>query len=364
MRGDRTPGRSAAETARAVARAAAPGMAVIVGSLAPVLILSWMFPQGGSEPFAFSTMLPLLVVSAVALVMLPREMVRLRAGVAVYAIATLAVFLIPSPIGSNMARLGTFAALPLTALVWWDRRPRALALVFLPLLYIGWSPAVRDGIAGDVDNTASNSYYAPLLHFLTRQASVPGTAPFRTEIPFTQFHWEAYEVATRFSLARGWERQLDIRYNRLFYDGRLTAARYRNWLHADAVRFVAISDATPDYSAKAEVRLIDSGLPYLHLVFRSRDWRVYQVANATPIVQRPAVLQRLGSDSLTMRVRRPMTFKVRLHFTPYWKLSEGSGCVAPDGEWTQITARRAGELKLVPSFSLGRIGETTPRCTS
>jgi hypothetical protein len=363
-RRDRVPGRTTLELARPAIRAAAPGAAVILASLVPVLLLSWMFPQGGTEPFAFSTMLPLLVISAIALLLLPREFVRLRAGVAVYAVATLVVFLIPSPIGSNIARLGTFAVLPLVALVWWGRRPRALALVFLPLLYVAVSPAVRDSIAGDVDQTASTSYYSPLLHFLQRQSAAPGAAPFRTEIPFTQFHWEAYEVATRFSLARGWERQLDIRYNRLFYKGELTPARYRRWLHDDAVRFVAISDATPDYSARAETRLIDSGLPYLHLVFRSRHWRVYRVADATPIVQAPAVLQHLGSDSLTMRVPRPATYEVRVHFTPYWKLARGSGCVAPDGRWTKITATAAGEVKLVPSFSLGRIGQTTPRCTS
>jgi hypothetical protein len=248
--------------------------------------------------------------------------------------------------------------------VWWGRRPRALALVFLPLLYVAWSPAVRDGIAADIDNSASTGYYQPLLHFLRREAATPGTAPFRIEIPFTQFHWESYEVATGFSLARGWERQLDIRYNRLFYAGALTPARYRRWLHTNAVRFVAISDARPDYSAEAEVRLIDSGLPYLHLVFRSRHWRIYRVAHATPIAQPPAVLQRLDSDSVTMRVPRAGSFEVRVHFAPYWKLAEGAGCVAPDGEWTQITARRAGEVKLVPSFSLSRIGSTTPRCTS
>ena len=242
-RRDRVPGHTPLERARPAIRAATPGAAVIVASLAPVLVLSWMFPQGGTEPFAFSTMLPLLVISAVALVMLPRDLARLRAGIAVYAVATLVVFLIPSPIGSNIARLGTFAALPLVALVWWGRRPRALALVFLPLLYVAVSPAVRDSVAGDVDYTASTSYYAPLLHFLHGQAVAPGTAPFRTEIPFTQFHWEAYEVATRFSLARGWERQLDIRYNRLFYDGRLTvvpvpavAARRRGPVRGDLRR--------------------------------------------------------------------------------------------------------------------------------
>ena len=336
---------------------------MVVGSLLPVLIIAWIFPQGGTEPFAFTTMLPLLVASAVALVLLPRDMVRLRAGVAVYALATLAVYLIPTPIGSNIARMGTFAALPLTALVWWGRRPRALALVFLPLLYMAWSPAFRDGIAADLDHTTSTAYYAPLLGFLHREASAPGAVPFRTEIPFTQFHWESYVVASRFSLARGWERQLDIHDNPIFYGGSLTPATYDRWLHDNAVRFVAISDADPDYSARAEVKLINRGLPYLHLVFRSRHWRVYQVHAATPIVQGPATLQSLGPGSLTLRASRPGTVVVHLRFTPYWALARGSGCVAPDGNATRLTVRRAGEVQLVTRFSLDRIGANSPRCS-
>ena len=354
---------AARRDARRVLGAVWPGLTVVVGSLLPVLIIAWMFPQGGTEPFAFTTMLPLLIASAAALVLLPRGAVRLRAGVAVYAVATLAVFLIPTPIGSNIARMGTFAALPLTALVWWGRRPRALALVFLPLLYLGWSPALRDGLAGDIDNTTSTAFYAPLVRFLHRQASVPGAVPFRTEIPFTQFHWEAYAVASRFSLARGWERQLDIHDNHIFYGGRLTAGSYDRWLHANAVRFVAISDANPDYSARAEVKLIDHGLAYLRLVFRSRHWRVYQLHDATPIVQGPATLQTLGPDSLTLHASRPGNVIVHLRFTSYWALAQGSGCVAPDGDMTRLTLRRGGEVRLVSRFSLGRVGTNAPRCT-
>ena len=351
------------ERARSTAIAALPGVAVIIAALAPVLLISWIFPQGGSEPFAFTTMLPLVGISVIALILMPRELVRLRAGVAVYAVATLALYLIPTPIGSNIARMGTFAALPLATLVCWGRRPRLLALVFVPLLYVGWSPSVRDGIAGNVDNTASTGFYRPLLGFLDRQAAVPGAAPFRIEIPFTSFHWEAYEIASRFSIARGWERQLDIRDNHIFYGGKLTARTYDRWLHDNAVRYVAISSADPDYSARAEVKLINSGLPYLHQVFKSRNWRVYQVADATPIVQAPAVLQRLTPGSLTIRVPEPGTFELRMRFTPYWRLSAGAGCVAPDGNWTKLIVSRAEQIRLSTSFSLSRIGATSPRCS-
>ena len=360
---DPTRDRTTGAATRSAVRAALPGSAVIVAALAPVLLISWIFPQGGSEPFAFTTMLPLVGIAVIALILLPHEQVRLRAGVAVYAVATLALYVIPTPIGSNIARMGTFAALPLAALVCWGRRPRLLALVFLPLLYVGWSPSVRDALSGNVDHTASTTFYRPLLRFLDRQEKTSGTSPFRIEIPFTSFHWEAYEIAPRFSLARGWERQLDIRYNHIFYGGRLTAGTYQRWLHDNAVRYVAISSATPDYSARAEAGLIDSGLPYLHPVFRSRNWRVYQVANATPIVQAPAVLRRLTAGSLTIRVPRPGTYQLRMRFTPYWQLSTGVGCVAPDGNWTKLTVSRAEQVTLSTSFSLGRIGATSPRCS-
>ena len=103
-------------------------------------------------------------------------------------------------------------------------------------------------------------------------------------------------MAPRFPLARGWERQLDIKYNSLFYNGTLTAATYHTWLHKLAVRFVAVSDADLDYSAHEETALIDRGLPYLRLVFRSAHWHVYAVDHPTPIAQGAATLQTLGAE--------------------------------------------------------------------
>lgn len=339
-----------------------PALAVIAGALIPVLVVNWLFPAGGAEPFAFSTMVPLVVLSVSALVLLPRDAYRLRAGVALYLVAIVTLYLVPTSIGSNIARLGTIAALPLVTLLWWGRRPVALAVVALGLLYMGWSPPVRDAVGGIHDTTASTAFYRPLVRFLQQRARPPAS-PFRVEIPFTQFHWEAYEIATRFSIARGWERQLDIKDNSVFYDGQLNAVTYRRWLHANAVRYVALARAPLDYSATAEARLIKRGLPYLHLVMHDRDWRVYSVARATPIVQGPATLRRLTADSLSIDVHRPGTLKLHVRYTPYWTLAKGAGCVAPDGSWTKVIARHAGRLRLTTAFAVGRIGASSPRCT-
>jgi hypothetical protein len=77
-----------------------------------------------------------------------------------------------------------------------------------------------------------------------------------------------------------------------------------------------------------------------------------------------ATLTGLGPDWLTLRARRPGAVRLRVRFTPYWELSQGSGCVAPDGPWTRLTLARAGPVKLTTAFSLGRIRATSPRCSS
>ncbi len=115
---------------------------------------------------------------------------------------------------------------------------------------------------------------------------------------------------------------------------------YELWLHQLAVRFVAVPDAPLDYSAVAERALIDRGLPYLRLVWRSRHWRVYAVRNPTPIVQGAARLDQLGPNSLLLTATRPGSALIRVHFTPYWKLTAGTGCVAPAGRFTELTVRR------------------------
>jgi len=333
------------------------GIAVAVASLAPVAILNVVFPEGGTEPFAFSALWPIPVIAVLLLLTLPRDALTLRWGVVLYTGGCVLAYLIPTAVGSNAVRLGTLVGGPLLALVLWRRRLTLLLVAFLPLLYIQTQAAARDVIDPDYSAT-TYAYYRPLLRFLSRQ---PGP-PFRVEIPFTASHWEAYEVAPHFALARGWERQLDIEDDPLFYNGTLNAATYHAWLRSVAVRFVAVANASLDYSARAEVALIDRGLPYLRLVWRSPYWRVYAVSDPAPIVS-GAVLRALGADSLTIDARKPGGVYVRVHFTPYWALSGGQGCVAPAGDFTRLTLRRAGVVRLVIRFAFDRVQARSPRCT-
>lgn len=337
-----------------------PGAAVAAAALAPVGLLALAFPEGGTEPFALGTLLPVLAIAIATALLASPESRRLRAGAAVYALVVLGVYLVPSPIGSNIARLGTLLAAPVAVLLWWQRRPVLLAALAVPLVYVGWQAPVLDTASTTGDPSLGAAYYRPLLRFLAAQPGV-----FRVEIPLTRSHWEAYRVALRFPLARGWERQLDTGDNGLFYSGRLTPAAYGAWLHATAVRFVALPDVPLDYSAQREASLVRAGLPYLRLVMRSAHWRVYAVAQATPLASGAATATALGPDWVGLRAIRAGRVLVRVRFTPYWALAGAGapgGCVGPAPGGTRLTLRRPGPVRLVIRFAPGRIGADSPRC--
>jgi hypothetical protein len=336
---------------------------VAAAALAPALALALAFPEGGSFPFAPSSFWPALAALVALWLAIPARYRAIRLGVALYAIATAASFALDTPMGGNVVRLGSLFAGPLlAALIWRGRRlaPAAVALG-IALLYWQWAAPIDDWRRASGDASVHARYYGGLLRFLGAQQDLA----FRVEIPFTDNHWESRWVAPHVPLARGWERQLDIARNGLFYDGRpLTAARYRAWLDENAVRFIALADAPLDYSAAEEAALVRSGLPYLRAVWRDAHWRVYEVARATPVASGAGVATAIGRDRVALTVSRPGSVYLRVRWSPYWELRRGRGCVRrADGGWTRIDARSMGPIELAIGFSPWRIGARSPRCS-
>jgi hypothetical protein len=332
--------------------------AVVVAALVPIVLLAVAFPEGGSQPFAFGTLWPVLVAGLALLALRPGRVISAATGL--YLIGCVIAYLLPTPVGSNAARLGELVAGPLVALVLVPRRAwLLLALAAIPLTYIQVHDAITDLKHGEVANTVA--YYQPLIRFLDAR---PGAAQhlWRVEVPFTAGHWEAYRLAPEIPLARGWERQLDIGDNGLFYDGRLTAADYRAWLQRLAVRYVAVADAPADYSARAELKLIAGGLPYLKLITRLPDWTVYGVMDARPLASGVARVTHLGPNSVSLALARAGSTYLRVRWSPYWRLTGVRGCVERDGDFTRIQSRGNGAARLVEAFSIGRIGASSPRC--
>jgi hypothetical protein len=333
---------------------------LVAASLIPALFLAVAFPEGGPEPFVGSSFWPSVITIGLVLAALPLEERELRIGCALYAVATIAAYVITSPMGGNVVRLGGLFGGPLLACLIWSRRPWILAALAIPLLYWQWNAPVRDFIRADDDPSVEASYYQPLLHFLDAH---DGGGPFRVEIPFTTNHWEAAHVAPHYPLARGWERQLDQKYNGLFYEDQLDPVAYRHWIDDNAVRYIALSDARLDFSADQEDDLVSSGrLPWVHEVFRSRHWRVYRVQHAKPLAD-GARATKMGADSVDLIADHPGIVRLRVHFTPYWVLAQGSGCVENDNNWTQLKLTRPGPVRLATRFSLARVVSRGPRCT-
>ncbi|MEA2273171.1 MAG: hypothetical protein QOI98_1879, partial [Solirubrobacteraceae bacterium] len=190
-----------------------------------------------------------------------------------------------------------------------------------------------------------------------------GGAPFRTEIVATRNHWEAAHVAPQYALARGWERQLDTRYDGVFYQG-LSARSYRLWLDDNAVRFVALSDAPLDYAARGEAALLRHPPAFLRTVWRGRHWQVFAVRDERPLASGPATLASLGAERFALSVTRPGDITVRVRFSPYWAVTSGRGCVEPgEGGWTRVRASQAGPLVVAIRFSPTRLVQRGARCT-
>jgi hypothetical protein len=340
--------------------------AVILGAaaLVPAVLLTIAFPEGGIEPFVASSFWLTLLAIAAVFVALPERERTLRIGCALYAAATIASFVLNTPMGGNVTRLGALAAGPLLVCVLRlrPRSPAPLVLLAVALLYWQWNAPVRDWLRASGDPSLQRAYYAPLLGFL---GSRTGAGVFRVEIPFTANHWEGRWVPPRFALARGWERQLDVGRNTIFYSGPLTPATYRRWVDENAVRFVAVPDTTLDDSATAEARLVRGGsLAWLRPVWRGRHWRVFEVARARPIARGAgAVVTRLGVDDIALRAPRAGVVTLAVRFTPYWRLASGAGCVdrAP-GDRTRLRLTRGGAVRLVTRFALARVVEHGPRC--
>jgi hypothetical protein len=363
-----------AALAVAIDRRSARGLVLAAFSLGGVLALTIAFPEGGTQPTTPLDLAGVLGGAAAVVALVGREQRALRIGAGLYALAGLAAFLIPTPMGSNVTRLGMEFSGPLLACAAWQgrgagswglvpaRRKALLAVAGVALFGWQWSSPVHEVIKGVDDPATSAAYYTPLIRFLQRA----GGPPARLEVPFTRGHWESVYLAQRFPLARGWETQLDVKYDPLFYDDGepLDPRAYRVWLRRSGVRFVALPDVPLATAGQAEAALLRAGVPYLRPVWHSRHWQVYEMTAPLGLVRGPARLISLGSTAMTLQATRRGAFTVRVHYSPYFRLRGGHGCVGPaPGGWTRVELAEPARVRVVADFTPLRMLEHGPRCT-
>ena len=297
------------------------------------------------------------------------------------------IWLTSNQIGGNFTRMGSLFGGPVLAAIVLSKRPQVPKVLVALALTVAFAWQVITPLPDTVqslgDPSTERSYYKPLNDWLDSH----GGRNSRTEIPFTFNHWETAYVTPRHPLARGWLRQLDTDRNELFYEGKLTDARYLAWLREKGVRYVAASDAQLDYSAQIEDDLIKRRPPYLKLRATLPHWKVYEVrqqetvpgptdrlgSSAYDLVRAPqlvdgrlrpkgrgpmfvpdAELIGLGPESFTLRANRPGDYTVKIWHSPYWTVESGDACVGRNGDWTLVRAAKPGLIRVGMSFSLSR----------
>ena len=317
----------------AVARHWPQAVVIAVGASLPLALMA-LFADGGAQPISLQNWLPPLLAVAAVLLLIPRRWRLVRVGAVIYGLGVILTWLIPSLVGSNVARLGELLAGPLLVGMG-SARHRWLLAVALGGAGV-WQVAQPIADLGQGNAPA----YAPQTAALVDELHALRADTARVEAVPQYGHWESQELASVVPLARGWERQLDIERNPLFYGGVLTPAAYYAWLRYNAVRYVAISTATPDPAAVAEAATMREGQPWLVPVWHNGFWQLYRVARHGPAGQPAGGGHDTTPAQITLRMGRAGSTIVRVHWSPL--LAAAGAVVTQAGPWTRVTVGQPG----------------------
>jgi hypothetical protein len=345
----------------------APGL-TLAGFGAVEVVLWRLFP-GGRYPFSFPELAAALTfcVLGAAVTWRVEHARSLRWVFVVYLFACLAAYLIPSALGENVARL-RYAAVPVAVLALSLRRWRPLPVCLgVFALAASWNvtPIAGQYIKGSSDPAAKAAYWTPAISFLRAHL----TPAYRVEAVDTTGHWPAvYLAEAQIPLARGGFRQDDFPMNELLYD-HLAPAAYLRWLRTLGVRYVVLTKAPVDYSARGEAALLRGGHPGLRPVFRTAQITIFEVSHPTPILTgpAPATVVRLTASRVVVDLPRTGEYRLAVRFSPFWHVSDACLSRRVDG-MTTLTPRRPGRLEL--SFrlnagsALAAVGGRTRICSN
>ncbi|MEU4567112.1 hypothetical protein [Micromonospora sp. NPDC023956] len=312
-------------------------------ALAPMAVL---FGNGGTQPYTAESMRINVALAVLVLFVLPRRRRVLRTGAALAVLLLVGAYYLPTPIGSNALRLPMLFALPVLA--GYAVLPTGWLAALLAATVWWQNPVMTSDLGRAGSPESSAAFYRPLADELARRAPVG-----RVEVVPLRDHWESAYLPSTVPLARGWERQVDTDRNALFYRAGLDADTYADWLRRTAVQYVALApDSVPDRWAREEADLVAGGLPYLTEVWRDGTWRLYAVADPTPLVAAPGRL--VATDPGQVRFTAPAgagDLLVRVRWSRWLSLEGPDGCLArgPD-DWVTVRVDGAGEYRLTSSL--------------
>jgi hypothetical protein len=260
----------------------------------------------------------------------------------VYLVACLTAFAIPSAVGENVLRL-RYAAIPLAVLTLSLRRWRPLPITLGVLgLAIAWniSPTIANIVHGRGDPAASRAYWTPAISYLRTHL----TPSYRVEVVDTTGHWAAaYLAEAQIPIARGGYRQDDFPQNEVLYD-ELGPRVYLGWLRRLGVRYVVLTTAPSDYSARGEAALIRSGRSGLHKVFATRQLRIFEVPSPRPILEGGEVAG-LTATRIALDLPRAGAYRLAVRYSPYWHAEGACLSERADG-MTTVAVQQPRRLEL------------------
>ncbi|RSS45212.1 hypothetical protein EF912_28495 [Streptomyces sp. WAC07061] len=334
-------------------RRAAVAAALSVPPCAVLALTARLFPFQGEQPMPPERIWPPLLAALAVLAAAPPAWRWVRRAAGLYAAAVLLAHAVPSPMGTNVERLAGLAApaLLLAAAATAPgrvHRAAAGAGLALCLLWVGGNTAAHLG------DTVRVPAWAAETDGVLAELGRLGADRTRVEAVMARSHREAAVLAPYVTLARGWNRQADVERGRLFYrDGGLTPAAYRAWLDRWAVGLVVVHDGPPDAASEAERALVADRPAYLEPVWQDRNWRIYRVRDAVPLVDPPARVRSSDAAAITVRVPRPGTVTVRIVDSPW--LTADAGCLEPmrdarGDRFVRLTVRRPGDVTIGSAY--------------
>jgi len=318
------------------------GVTLAVSGLVPTMAIGLAFGNVGRQTFAENQALAgFLVCLVVAGLCWRRRVVRWGAMLSAGLVA--AAYLLPIPVGTTATRLPELFAAPVVAAV--AAAPLGAVIATTASVALLLPPVSITEVRERGDPALSTEFYAPLLHQLVdRGAAGP------IQVVPTLRRGEAAIVAPVIPIARGWSRQVDTGYNRIFYDGTLNPDTYRKWLDDNAISYVGLSDGPHEWAATDEATLVRRGLPYLQPVWWDRTWTLYAVANPQPVISAPGQVLARDAVSLTAFLPEPGEYVVRVRWSRY--LSPSNGCVQPaEGGWSTVVVEHPGPVTLKGSLA-------------
>jgi hypothetical protein len=324
-------------------------LAVIAGIQLAALVF---FPSSGPYPFRALELAAVLTVSVLGaeLARRARHGAILSAFFLVWGGASIAMFVVSTPVGENLTRLRSvvFPVMLLTAFVA-RFRPRWLtALALSAALVYNVAPYAGAALDRTDVRAAHREFWQPAVTFLGER----GTPNYRVEVVPTFDHWEAYWLPRAgIPLARGWYRQIDIARNELFYEKPLAPTAYRDWLRGMGVRFVVLPETRLGQKGEErEAALLRSGSSGLREVFHSPQLTIYEVPRPEPILTGPGtpIVERLDHAGIEGRLPAAGTYRLKIRYTRYWRVEAGAVCAErAAGGMTILRAARPGDFALV-----------------